>query len=183
MNNESDPQTDSAPETDASFMNPTGDSAVEEPEKRPPRAPKTPADVLRDASLRGTGLNLAAQVVLVVLAAVSLAVACMRPYVGFWLALCLLLILDYRRRFNRFAVVREFIRHPPSVFWIHQPEAGPLSEIPPFRWFHSPREIVLHPVTGAAPAVVTLPGRRYEDVLDYCRDRNPHAVSFSPERS
>lgn len=177
MSDETDTQPETAPETDADIMNPA-DAPVEE--RRQP-APKTPADRLQDASLRWTGLCLAAQAVLVVLAAVSLAVTAMRPYVGFWLALCVLLMLDFRRRFRAFAVVREFIRHPPSVFWIHTPESGPLSEVVPFRWFHSPRALVFHPVSGAAPAVVTLRARHYEEVIAYCRERNPEAVAFSPE--
>lgn len=178
MSDKTDTQPEPAPETDADIMNPAEGS----PEERRAPEPKTPADVLRDASLRWTGLNLAAQALLAVLAAVSLAVTCMRPYVGLWLALCVLLMLDFRRRFRSFTVVREFVRHPPSVFWIHAPESGPLAEVAPFRWFHSPRALVLHPVSGAAPGVVTMRARHYEEVLEYCRERNPEAVAFSPER-
>ena len=178
MNEETDTPNDPAPDTDAEIMNTAEEAAAERP-------PKTPADLLRAAAQRGTGLDLAMIAILTVLAGVGVALVHggMRACFGaLWLTICALLLTDYVRRFRAFTIVREFIRHPPSVFWIHAPEAGPLAEIPPFRWFHAPRALVFHPVSGAAPAVVAISSRRHEQLLAYCRERNPEAVAFSPER-
>lgn len=178
MNEETDTPNDPAPDTDAEIMNTAEEAAPERP-------PKTPADLLRAAALRWTGFELTLIALVTILTGVGVALVHggMRACFGaLWLAICALLLTDYVRRFRAFTVVREFIRHPPSVFWIHVPEAGPLAEIPPFRWFHAPRALVFHPVSGAAPAVVAVSARRHEQLLDYCRERNPGAVAFSPER-
>ena len=162
---------------------PAPEEAPAEPEKprKEPKPPKTPEDLLlgpaRSMQLWSTAFLLLSVALLFVqivrgaddfgngaLGALFLAAV--------WCGLWLKAARDY-------TVLKSFVRHPESFFWIQLVEPAAWCELAPWRWFVRSRRLAFFSV-GGARAETAVPVKRFDETVAWLRTRNAAALDFRP---
>lgn len=148
---------------------------------RPPKTPKTPEQLLLGPA---RSLQIWSTVFLLLSALLLLALVFRREdaFSNGPLGAVLLLVVWgglWVKHSRDYTVLKTFVRHPDSVFWIQCVEPAAWCELAPWRWlFHSRRFVFF--TLGGARAEAGVPGKRFDETVAWLRSLNAAALDFRP---
>lgn len=150
-------------------------------EPKPPKPPKTPEDLLlappRSMQLWSTVfllLSLALLLVQIVRGASDFgsgplgALLLAAVWCDFWL-----------KASRDYTVLKSFLLHPESFFWIQRVEPAVWCDLAPWRWFVRSRRLAFFSV-GGARVETAVPVKRFDETVAWLRSLNAAALDFRP---
>ena len=172
-----------APSEETDPIAPVPEAASAKPERRrkEPKPPKTPEELLLAPSRSMQAWTTAFLLLSVVLLAAQVlraaddfgngplgALLLAAVFAGLWV-----------RSARDYTVLKDFVRHPESVFWIQCLEPAAWCELAPWRWLVRSRRLAFFTLAGAR-AETAVPVKRFDETVAWLRERNPAALDFRP---